>query len=887
MTAEGTAGVKAADVERPASAPAAPALSDGLTEAQASQRRAREGRSRGSASSRSYTSIIRANVLTVFNLILAGFGVLTLIFGDVRDALFLGIIVANSAIGITQEVRAKRALDRLSLLVAPRAKVRRDGALREIDVEDVVVDDIVVLAPGDQVVADGTLLTASDLHLDESVLTGESEPARRDAGQEVRSGSFAVEGTGVYRVTAVGADSFAARITGEARSFRHSRSPLERAVNRLLYALVALVVVLGAVLGYSLYHRHVTVHTAVATSAAGVVTMVPEGLMVLVSLTYAAAAVRMSRRGVLAQQLNAIESLASVDTICVDKTGTLTQATLRVIELVPVAGVDEETVSTALATLAASASTRNLTLQTIADAIPGEPEPVLGEVPFSSRRRWSAIQVPVGSFYLGAPGRVPVGELEAVADQRQREGRRVIAIAQTDGALPAEPGERPPEGLRPLGLVVLAEELRPNVRETVSFLLEQGVEIKVLSGDSPQTVASIARDVGIPVAGVAEGAAIPEDRNERQRFALDATVLGRISPEGKQAIVQALRDEGRYVAMVGDGVNDVPALKRSRLAIAQGSGTQMARSVADLVLINGDFASVPPLVAEGRRALRNLQRVTKLYVTKSALAAFLILTIGTSSDAYPLLPRHLSLAASLTIGIPTFFLALAPSSGAWQPDRFVRGVARFAVPAGVMIGTGVVAGYQFALHDLDLSVADSRTVALTTLVVCGLYLVLALEAGGSRKRSALVGGMCAVMGALYLVALLLPATRSFFALTVPSPGMVAIAILAGLTSIGALALCGYSLRPGPASEVERTGPTRTARLACAITAADALPSKADPARPRPREPITIGSASSSSATSQIASQVFPRATRAVASNPAARASSAPSSALSPARSAAI
>ena len=781
---------------------AVPAPATGLTEAEASRRLALAGSPARRATSRSYASIVRANVLTVFNLILAGFGVVTLIFGDARDALFLGIIVANSTIGVSQEVRAKRALDRLSLLVAPHANVRRDGAVHKIAVEQVVVDDVVVFAPGDQVIADGTVLTAADLLLDESILTGESVPARRAVGDEVRSGAFVAEGTGAYRVTAVGEDSFAARITGEARSFRHPRSPLERAVNRLLYALVALVVVLGAVLGYSLYHRHVTVHTAVATSAAGVVTMIPEGLMVLVSLTYAAAAVRMSRRGVLAQQLNAIESLASVDTICVDKTGTLTEAALRVVEIVPAAGADEERVGTALATLAASASARNLTLQAIADAYPADAEPLLGEVPFSSRRRWSAIEVAAGSFYLGAPGRVPVGELETEADERQRAGRRVVALATAEEALPARAGELPPDALHPLGLVILAEELRPNVRETVAFLLEQGIEIKVLSGDSPQTVAAIARDVGIPVGGVAEGASIPEDRAERQRFAVEATVVGRISPDGKQAMVQALRDEGRYVAMVGDGVNDVPALKSSRLAIAQGSGTQMARSVSDLVLIDGDFASVPPLVAEGRRALRNLQRVTKLYVTKSAFAAFLILTIGTSSDAYPLLPRHLSIAASLTIGIPTFFLALAPSSGPWQPDRFVRGVARFAVPAGVMIGTGVVAGYLFALHDLDLSVADSRTVALTTLVMSGLYLVLALEVGGSRKRSALVGGMCAAMGGLYVVALLLPATRSFFELTVPSAGMVATALLASSASIGALALCGYSLRAGPAAAAD-------------------------------------------------------------------------------------
>ena len=769
----------------------------GLTEAEAAERLALAARPTARASSRSYASIVRANVLTVFNLILAVFGVVTLTFGDPRDALFLGIIVANSTIGISQEVRAKRALDRLSLLVAPHANVRRDGTLRQVALEQVVVDDLVQLAPGDQLIADGIVLTASDLRLDESILTGESDPARRVPGEEVHSGAFVVEGSGAYRVTAVGDESFAARVTGEARSFRHSRSPLERAVNRLLYGLVALVAGLGAVLGYSLYHRHVALHTAVSTSAAGVVTMVPEGLMVLVSLTYAAAALRMSRRGVLAQQLNAIESLASVDTICIDKTGTLTEAALRVVELIPAAETDEAALGAALGQLAAGASARNITLQAIADAHPAEAQATLGEVPFSSRRRWSAVQVADSTLFLGAPGRVPAGGLETIAEQRQEAGRRVLAVARGRASLPAEAGELPPRDLSPLGLVVLAEELRPNVSDTIAFLREQNIEIKVLSGDAAQTVAAIARDVGIKVAGVSDGSAIPEDRDERRRFAVEATVVGRISPEGKQAIVQALRDEGRYVAMVGDGVNDVPALKSARLAIAQRSGTQMARSVSDLVLISGDFASLPLLVAEGRRALRNLQRVTKLYVTKSAFAAMLILTIGTSSDAYPLLPRHLSLAASLTIGIPTFFLALAPSSGPWRPDRFVREVARFAVPAGLVIGTGLVAGYLFALHDLDLSVANSRTVALTTLVANGLYLVMALEAGGSRRRSALVGGMCTAMAGLYVAALLIPATRSFFQLTVPDAGMLATALIASGVSVAALTLCGYSLRVRP------------------------------------------------------------------------------------------
>jgi len=770
----------------------------GLTEDEAARRLAERGRPQSRRTSRSYASIVRANVLTVFNAILAGFGAVTLIFGDWRDALFLGIIVANSTIGITQEVRAKRALDRLSLLVAPHGAVVRDRAVRQVPVEEIVPGDVVMLAPGDQVLADGSLLAVRDLRLDESILTGESEPAPHVVGEEVRSGAFVAEGTGVYEVTAVGEDSFAVRLTGQARTFRHPRSPLEQAINRLLYALVAMVALLGALLGYSLYHRHAPLHTAVATSAAGVVSLIPEGLVVLVSLTYAVAAVRMSRRGVLAQQLNAIESLASVDTICVDKTGTLTEATLRVVEVLPAPGVTEERLRALLGEIAASASARNATLQAVADAFPAEAREPLGEVPFSSARRWSAIATDEGAFFIGAPGRLPLGPLQQGAQQRQSEGRRVLAFASGSGPLPDGHAVELPSGLAPLGIVVLAEELRPGIADTIAFLRREGVELRVLSGDAPQTVAAIARDVGIPVDVVSDGESLPSDPAELAGFAARATVVGRISPEGKQAFVKALRDQGRYVAMVGDGVNDVPALKSSRLAIAQGSGTQMARSVADLVLVSGDFAAVPLLVAEGRRALRNLQRVTKLYVTKSAFAAFLILTIGTSSDAYPLLPRHLTLAASLTIGIPTFFLALAPSRGRWRPERFVRSVARFAVPAGVMLGTGVVAGYLFVLHDLDLGVPHARTVAVTILVACGLYLVMALEAEGSLRRSTLVAVMCAVLGGAYVAALLLPATRRFFELTVLGPGTIATAVVASAASIGALALCGFTVRVGSA-----------------------------------------------------------------------------------------
>jgi cation-transporting P-type ATPase E len=773
------------------SATAPPALPHGLSEAEAQRRLGAHGRPRLERTSRSYASIVRANTLTVFNLILAVFGALTLAFGDWRDALFLGVLVANTAIGITQEVRAKRTLDGLALLVAPRATVVRDGTRREAGPEGLVAGDLVLVEAGDQLVADGHLVRARELRLDESILTGESAPVARAVGEEVRSGAFVAEGTGAYEVTAVGAASYAHRLLGEARAFRHPRSPLEQAVNRLLLALAGAVVVLGGLLGYSLWHRDAGAGDAVATATAGVVSLVPEGLVVLVSLTFAVAALRMARRGVLAQQLNAIESLASADVICLDKTGTLTDAALRVAETVPAADVAADELARALARLGASATLRNGTIEAIATALPAaEAEPLLGEVPFASRRRWSGVQLADATLLLGAPERFALDpDLMRTAAEQRRRGRRVVALASSETPLAGD-ADAPPHDARPLGLVVLAERLRPDARETVAFFAREGVELKVLSGDNPETVAAIAADAGIPTTTVLSGADLPWDPDELRALALRANVIGRAAPDDKRRVVEALRDAGRYVAMVGDGVNDVPALKAARLAIAQGSGAQIAKGVADLVLVNGDFAAVPDLVHQGRQALRNLQRVARLYVTKSAFAAFLILTIGISSTAYPLLPRHFSLAAALTIGIPTFFLALAPSSGPWRPEGFSRRVARFAIPAGVLVGVGVVASYLFALDGLDLTVRQARTVATTVLVAAGLYLVVVLEAERPGRRHA-VEALCALMGATYVLTLLAPGLREFFALAIPTLPMLVAALAGAAISIGALRLSGF------------------------------------------------------------------------------------------------
>jgi cation-transporting P-type ATPase E len=761
-------------VATPAPAPA------GLTEAEAARRLAERGPVEVPATSRSVASIVRANVFTVFNAILVAFGALMLAFGDWRDALFLGIVVANSGIGIGQELRAKRALDRLYAEIAPHATVVRDGTEREIAAGDVVPGDLVRAQAGDGIVADGTLVSSDGLALDESILTGESRPVLRPPGEEVRSGSFAVEGAGVYEVTAVGAQSYAQRLAGEAREFRHPRSPLERALNRLLLVLVVFMVPLGTIFLYALWRRDEPFGEALTTATAGIVTLIPEGLILLASLTFAAAALGLARRGALAQQLNAIESLASVDVICLDKTGTLTEARLRVVATEPADGVTDEELRAALGRFAASSPAKNRTLEALAAELGGEAEEPGGYVPFSSARRWSALALDGTSYVFGAPERLRIdGRLGERAALEQEAGRRVVAFGETWTAL--VPGDRPPDGVRPLGLAVLAEELRPQTRETVAFLRAEGVELRVVSGDAPATVGAIAADAGIDAG---DG---PVDASATEDVPLDARVIGRVSPEAKRRLGERLRESGRYVAMIGDGVNDVPALKASRLAIAQGSGSEMARSVADVVLVRGDFDALPRMVAEGRKILRNVQRVAKLFVTKSVFAAFIVLAVGLTETPYPFLPRHLTLAAALTVGIPGFFLALAPSVGAWRSDAFLREVARFALPAGTTAGLGVVAAYLFALNVVGLEVVEARTVAVSTLVVVGLYFVFALEAS-TQARATAVGMLCVMLLALYVAVLVLGPFREFFALVVPGVWAV-VATLGGMTlAVGGLVL---------------------------------------------------------------------------------------------------
>jgi cation-transporting P-type ATPase E len=746
----------------------------GLTSEEARRRLESAPRRPPPRGSRSYRDIVWSNTFTVFNLILGTLLALVLIFGDPRDALFGGVIVANTAIGIVQEVRAKRTLDRLSLLAAPKARAWRDGEIAELPVDRVVVGDAVHLEPGDQVVADGRVLAARALSIDESILTGESDHVAKAEGDEILSGAYCAAGAGDYAVERVGADSFAERIAAEARGTRAVLSPLQQDINTVLKITVGAMVPLAIALVVALVVQEGGIAHSIDKAVAALVPLIPEGLVLLTSLTFAVAAVRLGRLGTLAQRLNAVESLASVDTVCFDKTGTLTDNRIRLEGVEAAPGQDEAEVRRLLGTMAASAGARNSTSQAIAEGIPQPARAAVAEVPFASSRKWSAVQIAgEATLVLGAPdilARDGVALPPALAqevERQARERRRVVLLARTDAPLA---GEELPEGLRALGVAVLVEGLREEAVGAVAFLAAQGVDLKVISGDGVGTVQAVALAAGVPGADAAlAGPEIPEGDDALADAALATTVFGRVTPEQKQRLVRALTARGRYVAMCGDGVNDVLALKEARLAIAMGNGSQMAKGVSDLVLLTDRFATVPAAVEEGRRIIRNTHRVAKLFVAKSVYSAALLATFGLAPIAFPFLPRHLSVTSSLTIGIPAFFLALAKSSGPVRREGFLRSLAAFVLPAGLIAAAAIAAAYLIVRGPLDLPVIQGRSAAVVVATAVGLGIVVEVERGVERRRvRPWVWGMVAAFAAAFTIGLQIPVLRDFFAIEVPT-----------------------------------------------------------------------------------------------------------------------
>jgi cation-transporting P-type ATPase E len=753
-----------------------PSIDQGLSGAEAAARLRKLGPPPEN-SSRSLASIVAANVFTFFNLVIAAFFVVNIGLGLWADALFGVIAVINSGIGIYQEKKAKETLDEIAVLVAPRADVIRDGATVELTAEEVVPGDVIHVGPGDQLVADGEVAASRGMTMDESLLTGESDGIKKDDGDRVLSGSFCVSGSGHYVVDAVREKSYAGQIAGEAKTFRHPPSPLQEEVNRVIKASTYLMLPLAVMLILSLSLRNVHLEEAAQTATAGLITLIPEGLVLLMSVTFAVTAMRLARRGTLVQQMSASESLASVDTICVDKTGTLTAGELRLTGVEYADGVDPKSGAAALGRFAASAGDRNKTLETIAGEFPGKAEAVRSEVPFSSEWKWSAVSLDGGggnrTYVMGAPdvlagsGALTLpARLAGKLEEETAAGRRVVAFGQTNEALPDDPAASGAPRLTPLALVVLEETLRPDVAETIATMRAEEVDLKLISGDAAATVTAVAYAVGVPRdAGVVEGPDLPDDPEALTKVALENTIFCRIKPEQKKALVGALVAAGRYVAMIGDGVNDVPALKRARMAVAMGSGTQVTKGVADVVLLKDQFERLPEAVGEGRRIARNIHRLGRLYLTKSVYAATLILLVAVPGFTFPFLPRHLTVAAFLTIGIPSFVLALLPSDGPLYRGRLLRALAAFAVPAGVATALASILSFFLVDTIAGASLEAGQTAATTTLIVLGLAFILLLERGPGREHIAIQSNMLAMvaaLGAIYAGILALPFLRDFF-----------------------------------------------------------------------------------------------------------------------------
>jgi cation-transporting ATPase E len=714
-----------------------------------------------SAPSRTLAQIVRANVLTRFNAILGSMLVLILLVGPLQDALFGLVLIANTLIGILQEVRAKRTLDRLTLLTAPRVRVVREGSVREVGVGEVVLDDLIELPAGAQVVVDGVVLRSEGLEVDESLLTGEAEPVVKAPGDEVLTGSFAIAGVGRYRATRVGRSAYAARLAEDARRFTLTSSELRAGVDRILLYVTFAIIPTAALLFASQYVTHDGWRDAMSRAVAGTVAMVPEGLVLLTSLAFAVAVVRLARRRVLVQELPAVEGLARVDVLCIDKTGTLTEGKLAVERIERLDGSDP---AAALAALAAADPAPNATMLAIAEAFPDEAgwEP-LESVPFSSARKWSGVSFANGAWILGAPDVLlpPVGR-EELSDRLGAEaaaGKRVLLLSRA----PALEGDHLPHGAEPVAAVVLADRARLGAADTLRYFADQGVRVIVLSGDHPATVGAVASELGLeggqdPVAA----RALPQDAAALGDLLERKSVFGRVSPEQKRQMVRALQARGHTVAMTGDGINDALALKDSDIGVAMGSGSEATRAVAQLVLLDSSFDSLPGVVAEGRRVLGNIERTSGLYLTKTVYAMLLALATGVAGFVFPFLPRHLTLIGSVTIGIPSFVLALEPNAELFRPG-FVKRVLRFSIPTGALAAVATFLAYALVKEEPGVSLLQAQTAAVMTLAWVGLLVLSLVASPLNAQRLALVW----LMGAAGVLALVVPPAREFFALDPP------------------------------------------------------------------------------------------------------------------------
>ncbi|WP_078062223.1 HAD-IC family P-type ATPase [Actinomyces provencensis] len=781
----------------------------GLSTAEVEERRRRGLTNHvDSTTSRSLASIARANLLTLFNAILTVAVVVVLLVGNWRDAVFGFVMVLNAVIGIASEYRAKRTLDALAIVDAPRATALRDGATTVVPVGDLVLDDVVGLTLGDQVPVDGEVLDVHGLEVDESLLTGESVPVRKHPGDRVLAGTAVVAGSGNVRATAVGEELYAQGLTREAKQFSLATSEIQQGINKVLRVVSAVIVPVVVLMVWS-QTRVLAAEGpdawryALVLAVAAVVGMIPQGLVLLTSMNFALGSATLARRGVLVQELPAVEVLARVDALCVDKTGTLTTGGIRVRSLEDLPGVSPDGQARARRALEILSGDRtNATACAIADALAGEgersgghgvdeggaaadvavpgvpapdstvtPGPATGEewsVAFSSARKWSAAGRGNEAWVLGATEIVSSDpRVLARAGELAGEGLRVVCLSHSDSATALAAGEDTlPRDLGARLLVVLEEDLRPDAAQTLAYFREQGVHVRVISGDNPVTVSTIAQDVGLRApdgspARSCDARTLPTDLDS-EAFA-DAVeshdVFGRVTPEQKRAMVRALQSRGHSVAMTGDGVNDALALKDADLGIAMGSGSAATKAVAQLVLVDGRFSVLPGVVAEGRRIIANMERVSALFLAKTTYASVIALLTALFAWTYPFLPRHFTYIDAFTIGIPAFFIALGPNARRYVPG-FLGRTLRLAVPSGLVLSAAALGAYGI----VGIGSVAGQTAATLSLMAGALWLL-------SITARPLVGwrvGLLALMALGAVGGVLIPFSRHFFALEWPA-----------------------------------------------------------------------------------------------------------------------
>ncbi|WP_103502841.1 MULTISPECIES: HAD-IC family P-type ATPase [unclassified Streptomyces] len=770
----------------------------GLTSAEVDERVARgQVNDVPARSSRSTGEIVRGNVFTIFNGIIGVLFAIILVVGPIQDGLFGFVIIANAGIGIVQELRAKKTLDSLAVIGEARPKVRRDGVPVEVTTREIVLDDVVELAPGDKAVVDGVVTEADNLEIDESLLTGEADPVLKKAGDPVMSGSFVVSGGGAFRATKVGREAYAARLAEEASRFTLVHSELRSGISKILKFCIMLMIpaAIGLIISQLVVERADTFE-AIRRMVAGIVVMVPEGLVLITSMAFAIGVIRLGRKQCLVQELPAIEGLARVDVVCLDKTGTLTEGGMDVTDLRLLAAPDgdaaasdgdEEYVRRVLGALGASDPRPNASLKAIIDAYP-EPEGWrAGEaLPFSSARKYSGARLaePDGAeatWLLGAPDVLLADghpQLDAV-EELNRQGLRVLLLARA--ARPLEELSRrdvdtdPSRDVSAVALIVLDQRLRREAPDTLRYFEDQQIDTKIISGDNAVSVGAVAAKLGLPGAdSPIDARKLPTDPEKMAEAVERGSVFGRVSPQQKRDMVAALQARGHNVAMTGDGVNDVLALKDADIGVSMGAGSEATKGVAQIVLLNNSFATLPSVVAEGRRVIGNIERVANLFLTKTVYSVFMAFAVIISQVPYPFLPRHLTLLSAFTIGIPAFFLALAPNIERARP-HFVRRVLRLAIPFGLIAGIATFTTYLLARHHYgatsDTLTAETSAATLT-LFLCAMG-VLAIIA---RPYTWWRLGLLLCMGGGFLVVLLTPWLREFFALDLVGSTMPLLAV---------------------------------------------------------------------------------------------------------------